>query len=200
MEPTGGSPDAAGAGSAGRIALQLPLDAARISDLHAGDQVALTGTVLGARDAAHQRMHDLLAAGEPLPFAIAGETIYYVGPSPAQPGQVIGSAGPTSSYRMDAFTPELLALGLLGMIGKGRRSREVVEAIQRHRAVYFGAVGGAGALLARRIRRQEPVAWDDLGAEAVVRLWLEDFPVVVINDAYGADLYDTIIGPGPADE
>jgi len=101
---------------------------------------------------------------------------------------------------MDAFTPELLALGLLGMIGKGRRSRAVVAAIQRHRAVYFGAVGGAGALLARRIRRQEPVAWDDLGAEAVVRLWLEDFPVVVINDVYGADLYDTIIGPGPADE
>jgi fumarate hydratase subunit beta len=159
--------------------------------------VALTGTALGARDAAHQRMHDLLAAGEPLPFEVAGETIYYVGPSPAQPGQAIGSAGPTSSYRMDAFTPELLALGL---IGKGRRSRAVVAAIQRHRAVYFGAVGGAGALLARRIRRQEPVAWDDLGAEAVVRLWLEDFPVVVINDAYGADLYDTIIGPGPADE
>ncbi|HKT39518.1 MAG TPA: Fe-S-containing hydro-lyase [Ktedonobacterales bacterium] len=183
-----------------RVTLHLPLDAVAVAGLRAGDQVALTGPVLGARDAAHQRMHDLLAAGESLPFEIAGETIYYVGPSPAQPGHVIGSAGPTSSYRMDAYTPELLALGLRGMIGKGRRSREVVEAIKRHSAVYFGAIGGAGALLARRIRRQEPVAWDDLGAEAVVRLWLEAFPVVVINDAAGNDLYDNVIGPGPADE
>lgn len=183
-----------------RMTLHLPLDAATVAGLRAGDQVALTGPALGARDAAHQRMHDLLAAGKPLPFPIAGETIYYVGPSPAQPGHVIGSAGPTSSYRMDAYTPELLALGLRGMIGKGRRSLEVVEAIKRHGAVYFGAIGGAGALLARRIRRQEPVAWDDLGAEAVVRLWLEAFPVVVINDAAGNDLYDNVIGPGPADE
>lgn len=183
-----------------RVTLHLPLDAVDIARLRAGDQVALTGPVLGARDAAHQRMHDLLAVGESLPFEIAGETIYYVGPSPAQPGHVIGSAGPTSSYRMDAYTLELLALGLRGMIGKGRRSREVVEAIKRHGAVYFGAIGGAGALLARRIRKQEPVAWDDLDAEAVVRLWLEAFPVVVINDASGNDLYDNVIGPGPADE
>jgi fumarate hydratase subunit beta len=183
-----------------RVILRLPLDAAAVAGLRAGDQVALTGPVLGARDAAHQRMYDLLAAGESLPFEVAGETIYYVGPSPAQPGHVIGSAGPTSSYRMDAYTPELLALGLRGMIGKGRRSRDVVEAIKRHGAVYFGAIGGAGALLARRIRQQEPVAWDDLGAEAVVRLWLEAFPVVVINDAHGNDLYDDVIGPGPADE
>lgn len=183
-----------------RVTLRLPLDAGAVAGLRAGDQVALTGPVLGARDAAHQRMHDLLAAGEPLPFSIAGETIYYVGPSPAQPGHVIGSAGPTSSYRMDAYTPELLALGLRGMIGKGRRSREVIEAIKRHGAVYFGAIGGAGALLARRIRQQEPLAWVDLGAEAVVRLWLEAFPVVVINDASGNDLYDNVIGPGPADE
>jgi fumarate hydratase subunit beta len=183
-----------------RAVVRLPLDAVSAAALRAGDRVALTGPALGARDAAHQRMHDLLAAGEPLPFEITGETIYYVGPSPAQPGQVIGSAGPTSSYRMDAFTPELLALGLRGMIGKGRRSREVVNAIQRHQAVYFGAVGGAGALLARRIRKLEPVAWDDLGAEAVVRLWLEEFPVVVINDAAGGDLYGTVIGPGDADE
>ena len=183
-----------------RMTLRLPLDATTVAGLRAGDQVALTGPVLGARDAAHQRMHDLLAAGEPLPFEIAGETIYYVGPSPAQPGHAIGSAGPTSSYRMDAYTPELLALGLRGMIGKGRRSRDVVEAIRRHGAVYFGAIGGAGALLARRIRKQEPVAWDDLGAEAVVRLWLEAFPVVIINDTAGNDLYDDVIGPGPADE
>lgn len=188
------------AGAVPRAVVRLPLDAGDVATLRAGSRIVLTGPVLAARDAAHQRMHDLLAAGEPLPFEIAGETIYYVGPSPARPGQVIGSAGPTSSYRMDAFTPELLALGLRGMIGKGRRSREVVRAIQRHQAVYFGAVGGAGALLARRIRRQEPVAWDDLGAEAVVRLWLEDFPVVVINDMYGADLYDEVIGPGVGDE
>lgn len=180
--------------------LRLPLGPADILTLHAGDRVTLTGPALAARDAAHQRMHDLLAAGEPLPFSVTGETIYYVGPSPALPGEVIGSAGPTSSYRMDSFTPELLGQGLRGMIGKGRRSREVIEAIARARAVYFGAVGGAGALLARRIRRVEPVAWDDLGAEAVTRLWLERFPVVVINDAFGHDLYDEIIGPGPADE
>lgn len=186
--------------SSERVVLRLPLDAVSVAALRAGDQVALTGPVLAARDAAHQRMHDLLAAGQPLPFALDGETIYYVGPSPAQPGQVIGSAGPTSSYRMDDFTPELLALGLRAMIGKGRRSSVVAQAIQRHGAVYFGAVGGAGALLARRIRRQEPVAWDDLGAEAVVRLWLEAFPAVVINDSQGHDLYDQVIGPGPADE
>lgn len=188
------------AGAVPRAVVRLPLDAGDVATLRAGSRIVLTGPVLAARDAAHQRMHDLLTAGEPLPFEIAGETIYYVGPSPARPGQVIGSAGPTSSYRMDAFTPELLALGLRGMIGKGRRSREVVRAIQRHQAVYFGAVGGAGALLARRIRRQEAVAWDDLGAEAVVRLWLEDFPVVVINDMYGADLYDEVSGPGVGDE
>ena len=190
---------ATGAGDAARD-LQLPLDPAIIASLCAGDRVTLTGPVLAARDAAHQRMHYLLSAGQPLPFSIVGETIYYVGPSPAQPGQVIGSAGPTSSYRMDSYTPELLALGLRGMIGKGRRAPAVVEAIRQAGAVYFGAVGGAGALLARRIRRVEPVAWDDLGAEAVTRLWLERFPVVVINDAAGHDLYDDIIGPGPADE
>lgn len=170
--------------------ITLPLDTAVVDSLTAGDQILLTGAVLAARDAAHQRMHDLLAAGEPLPFTIAGETIYYVGPSPARPGEIIGSAGPTSSYRMDPFTPELLERGLRGMIGKGKRSQAVINAIAHYRAVHFGAVGGAGALLARRIRRVEPVAWDDLGAEAVCRLWLERFPVVVINDASGRDLYD----------
>ncbi|HZC07783.1 MAG TPA: fumarate hydratase C-terminal domain-containing protein, partial [Ktedonobacterales bacterium] len=137
---------------------------------------------------------------KPLPFSITGETIYYVGPSPAAPGEIIGSAGPTSSYRMDEFTPELLTLGLRGMIGKGRRSSDVIAAIKRSQAVYFGAIGGAGALLARRIRRVEPVAWDDLGAEAVTRLWFERFPVVVINDTAGHDLYDEVIGPGAVDE
>ena len=170
----------------------LPLDDSTIQSLHAGDNVLLTGTVLTARDAAHQRMHDELAAGRNLPFSIQGQTIYYVGPSPARPGDVIGSAGPTSSYRMDGFTPELLALGLKGMIGKGKRSPEVVEAIRQYRAVYFGAVGGAGALLARRIRSVTPVAWEDLDSEAVAALELERFPVVVINDMYGRDLYDEI--------
>lgn len=181
-------------------AVTLPLNAADVRGLRAGDRVRLTGSVLAARDAAHQRMYDLLACGEPLPFELVGETIYYVGPSPAPPGHIVGSAGPTSSYRMDTFTPLLLEHGLRGMIGKGRRSREVVQAIQRHQAVYLGAIGGAGALLARKIRRQEPVAWPDLGAEAVVRLWLEDFPVVVLNDAHGADLYDDAIGSGADDE
>ncbi|HEU5343304.1 MAG TPA: FumA C-terminus/TtdB family hydratase beta subunit [Ktedonobacterales bacterium] len=192
------SADPAAEGAAREVA--LPLDPDVVRSLHAGDRVTLTGSALAARDAAHQRMHDLLAAGEPLPCSLAGETIYYVGPSPARPGEVIGSAGPTSSYRMDSYTPELLALGLRGMIGKGRRSRAVIEAIKQHQAVYFGAVGGAGALLARRITRVDPVAWEDLGAEAIVRLWLDHFPVVVINDADGRDLYDEISGPGEADE
>ena len=170
----------------------LPLDDSTIQSLQAGDNVVLTGTVLTARDAAHQRMHDVLAAGNELPFSLEGKTIYYVGPSPARPGDVIGSAGPTSSYRMDGFTPELLARGLKGMIGKGKRSVAVVQAIQEYRAVYFGAVGGAGALLARRIRSVTPVAWEDLDSEAVVALELERFPAVVINDMYGHDLYDEI--------
>lgn len=172
--------------------ITLPLDAATVRSLTAGAHALLTGPVLAARDAAHQRIHELLAAHQPLPFSIAGEVIYYVGPSPARPGTVIGSAGPTSSYRMDPYTPELLALGLAAMIGKGKRSHAVVEAIARSGAVYFGAVGGAGALLARRILRVEPVAWEDLGTEAVQRLWLERFPVVVINDAAGRDLYDQV--------
>lgn len=178
----------------------LPLEPAVIDRLTAGTHVLLTGPVLSARDAAHQRMHDLLAAQQPLPFAIAGEVIYYVGPSPARPGEIIGSAGPTSSYRMDSYTPELLALGLRGMIGKGKRSQSVIDAIARYHAVYFGAVGGAGALLAKRIRKVEFVAWDDLGAEAVQRLWLERFPVVVINDAAGQDLYDQVAPGMSADE
>ncbi len=178
----------------------LPLDPSIVSMLSAGDHVLLTGAVLSARDAAHQRMHDLLAAGQSLPFSLAGEVIYYVGPSPTRPGEIIGSAGPTSSYRMDPYTPELLALGLHGMIGKGKRGQPVIDAIAHHAAVYFGAVGGAGALLARRIRRVEPVAWDDLGAEAVQRLWLERFPVVVINDAAGRDLYDEVAPGMSADE
>jgi fumarate hydratase subunit beta len=179
--------------------ITLPLDPAIVETLAAGDHVLLTGPALTARDAAHQRMHDLLAAQQPLPFPIAGETIYYVGPSPAKPGEIIGSAGPTSSYRMDSYTPELLALGLRGMIGKGKRSQPVIDAIARYHAVYFGAVGGAGALLAQRIRRVELVAWDDLGAEAVQRMWLERFPVVVINDAAGRDLYDQV-APGMSAE
>lgn len=180
--------------------ITLPLDPAVVESLVAGDHVILSGPALSARDAAHQRMHELLAANQPLPFTIANEVIYYVGPSPAKPGEIIGSAGPTSSYRMDPYTPELLALGLRGMIGKGKRSRTVIQAIAQHHAVYFGAVGGAGALLARRIQRVELVAWDDLGAEAVQRFWLEKFPVVVINDAMGRDLYEQVVPGMTAEE
>jgi fumarate hydratase subunit beta len=180
--------------------IRLPLDQATVDSLKAGDRVVLTGDVLTARDAAHQRMHDLLSSGQNLPFTVSGEVIYYVGPSPARPGQVIGSAGPTSSYRMDPYTPELLALGLRGMIGKGKRSQAVIEAIRRYRGVYFGAVGGAGALLARCIKSVEPVAWEDLGTEAVMRLRLERFPVIVINDSEGHDVYDQVMPGMTADE
>lgn len=172
--------------------IQLPLDEATARSFTAGERILLTGDVLTARDAAHQRMHDMLSAGQTLPFTVRDQVIYYVGPTPARPGHVIGSAGPTSSYRMDPFTPDLLALGLRGMIGKGKRSRAVIAAMERYGAVHFGATGGAGALLARCIRLVETVAWEDLGTEAIMRLRLERFPVVVINDCYGRDLYDEI--------
>lgn len=169
--------------------LRVPLDEAVIQELRAGDQVLLSGTLLTARDAAHKRLTEALAAGEPLPVDLRGQVIYYVGPAPAKPGAVIGSAGPTTSGRMDPYTPTLLAAGVRGMIGKGYRGDEVREAIARHGAVYFAAVGGSGALLARRITAAEVVAYDDLGPEAIYRLTVSDFPVVVVNDAQGGDLY-----------
>ena len=171
------------------IRLQTPLTDEDIVKLYAGDRILLSGVLYTGRDAAHKRLFDLLQAGKPLPVDLRGQVIYYVGPTPAKPGAVIGSAGPTTSGRMDAYAPALIAHGLKGMIGKGGRSRSVLDALKKHRAVYFGATGGAGALLAQRIKKAEIIAYDDLGPEAIHRLEVEDFPVVVINDAYGGDLY-----------
>ncbi len=171
--------------------IDLPLDERTVRDLRAGDEVLLTGTVYSARDAAHRRMVEALERGEPLPFDVRGQVIYYLGPSPARPGQASGSAGPTTSGRMDPFTPRLLAAGLKGMIGKGKRSAAVKKAIQDYGAVYFGAIGGIGALLSKSIVKSDLIAYDDLGAEAVRRLEVRDFPVTVVNDVYGGDLYES---------
>ena len=172
-----------------RIALTLPLDRAKVAALHAGDLVSLSGPVYTARDAAHRRIVEALDRGVPLPFPLDGQTIYYAGPCPAPPGRPIGSAGPTTSGRMDKYAPRLMRLGLVGMIGKGRRSEEVIQAIRETGAVYFGATGGAGALIAQCVEAAEIVAYEDLGAEAVRRLVVRDLPVVVLVDASGEDLY-----------
>ncbi len=161
-----------------------------MDSLTAGTAVLISGVIYTGRDAAHKRLVEALEHGEPLPFDIAGQTIYYVGPSPAPPGRVIGSAGPTTSSRMDPFTPRLLAAGLRAMIGKGNRSPEVREAMRRYRAVYFVAVGGAAALIARCIKQARVVAYEDLGTEAIRRLVVEDFPAVVANDIFGGDLFE----------
>ena len=170
--------------------LTTPLTREKLKELHCGDTVTLTGVIYTARDAAHKRLVELVQAGKPLPFDIKDATIYYVGPTPAKPGQPIGSAGPTTSYRMDAYAPTLIALGETGMIGKGKRSAEVVAAMKEHGAVYFGAIGGAGALLSKCIKKAELVAYEDLGAEAIRRLEVEDFPVVVVIDSQGNNLYE----------
>jgi len=171
--------------------ITLPLTREKAAVLKSGDTVYLNGILYTARDAAHKRLIALLDAGQPLPFPIEDATIYYVGPTPAKPGQVIGSAGPTTSYRMDAYAPRLLNLGQRGMIGKGSRSEAVVAAMQRAGAVYFGAIGGAGALLADCIKAAEVIAFADLGPEAIHRLRVENFPVVVIIDSRGENLYQT---------
>lgn len=170
--------------------IRLPLTQADAETLKAGDYVYLTGELYTARDAAHKRMKETLDAGGSLPFEIAGQTIYYMGPSPARQGRVIGSAGPTTSSRMDKYTPQLLDLGLRGMVGKGKRSTEVIAAMQRNHAVYFAAVGGAGALLSKCVTKAEVVAYADLGTEAVRRLTVEDFPVIVVIDSKGTNLYE----------
>lgn len=171
--------------------IQLPLTKETAASLKAGDYVYLTGTIYTARDAAHKRMQEALDAGEPLPVSLHENVIYYMGPSPARDGQVIGSAGPTTASRMDKYTPALLDLGLAGMIGKGKRSRAVKEAVIRNGAVYFAAVGGAGALLSRSIRSAEVIAYEDLGTEAIRKLTVEHFPVIVCMDSEGTDLYET---------
>lgn len=169
--------------------VSVPLDQATIDDLRAGDHVLISGMLLTARDAAHQRLVEALERGEPLPVELAGQVVYYVGPAPAKPGQPIGSAGPTTSGRLDTFTPALLEAGMKGMIGKGYRGPAVREAIAEHGAVYFAALGGTGALLARRITAAEVVAYEDLGTEAIHRLTVVDFPAIVVNDRYGRDAY-----------
>lgn len=172
------------------IALQTPLTAAAIAQLQAGDRCLLTGEILTARDAAHARLVTALQRGERLPFSLAGQLIYYVGPCRPNPGEVIGSAGPTTSGRMDPYTETLLQHGLAGTIGKGRRGAAVKQAMVAHRAVYFAATGGAGALLAQSVRRSELLLYPDLGPEAVYRLQVVDFPMVVAIDSRGVDLYE----------
>ncbi len=171
------------------IKMKTPLTDKDVEKLKIGDKVLLTGVILTGRDAAHKRLIDLLNAGKELPVDIRGQVIYYVGPSPAKPGQAIGSAGPTTSYRMDAYAPRLMELGMKGMIGKGNRAPEVIEAMKKFKAVYFGATGGAGSLISKSIKKAEVVAYPELGPEAIMRLEVEDFPVVVINDTKGNDLY-----------
>jgi len=167
----------------------LPLTEETLKDLRAGDNVLLTGIIYVGRDAAHKRMIEALDRGEQLPFDIKGQTIYFMGPTPARPGRPIGAAGPTTSGRMDSYSPRLIAEGLKGMIGKGMRSAEVKEAMKKYKAAYFGAIGGAAALAAKRIKKSEVIAYEELGAEAIRRLEVEDFPVTVVNDIYGGDLY-----------
>lgn len=169
--------------------INLPLTEEITSKLHAGDYVYLTGTLYSARDAAHKRMYEALLSDEKLPFNLQDATIYYLGPTPARPGQVIGSAGPTTSSRMDKYTPSLLDLGLKGMIGKGRRSEDVKQAIVRNKAVYFAAVGGAGALLSKCITSSTVIAYEDLGTEAIRKMEVREFPVIVVSDSFGSSLY-----------
>lgn len=169
--------------------LTTPLSNDDITQLKSGDIVYLSGTIYTARDAAHKRLVDLLDEGKELPFDIQGAVIYFVGPTPPKPGDPIGSAGPTTSYRMDSYSPRLIAEGLKGMIGKGKRNQEVKDACAEHKAVYFGATGGAGALLGKQIKSAEVIAYEELGPEAIRKLEVVDFPVTVVNDSYGQDLY-----------
>ena len=173
--------------------VRAPLNVQDVKKLSAGDYVYITGTIYTARDAAHKRMDEALKNSEALPLDLENNIIYYLGPSPAREGRPIGSAGPTTASRMDKYTPALLDLGLRGMIGKGKRSDDVKEAIVRNNAVYFAAVGGAGALLAQSIKSSEVIAYDDLGTEAIRKLEVENFPVIVVIDAEGNDLYQTAI-------
>jgi fumarate hydratase subunit beta len=169
--------------------IDLPLTDEKVEKMHAGDSVELSGVMYVGRDAAHKKIIEALDKGDKLPLDLKGATIYYMGPSPARPGQALGSAGPTTSGRMDAYTPRLMDQGLKGMIGKGSRTQAVKDAIKKHKGVYFAAIGGAGALISRAIKKSEVLAYEELGPEALLRIEVEDFPVVVVNDMYGADLY-----------
>jgi len=173
-----------------KLHITSPIDAKIIEKLTVGTQVLISGVIYTARDAAHQRLAQALDKGENLPFNLKGQTLYYMGPSPARPGRVIGSAGPTTSSRMDTYTPRLIAAGVRAMVGKGNRSPAVREAIQRYKAVYLATIGGAGALLAHCIKKAEIVAYEDLGTEAIRRLEVENFPAIVANDIYGDDLFE----------
>jgi len=170
--------------------ITLPLTKQQAEDLKCGDNVLISGVIYTGRDAAHKRIAELIDQGKSLPIDIKDSVIYYVGPAPAKPGHVIGSAGPTTSYRMDSYTPKLLEMGLRGMIGKGKRSQEVIDSIKKNKAVYFGAIGGAGALLSKCIKKSEIIAYEDLGTEAVRRLEVENLPVVVVIDSWGHNLYE----------
>ena len=172
------------------IELLPPLTDQDVEKLEIGDTVLVNGVIYTARDAAHKRLIDLLEAGQPLPVDLKGQILFYVGPSPARPGRVIGAAGPTTSYRMDPYAPQLLELGLKAMIGKGKRSPEVIAAMIAHKAVYLGAIGGAGALISQSIKAAEIIAYEDLGPEAIRRLVVENLPTIVINDCRGNDLYE----------
>ena len=176
------------------ISVKAPLSREDARKLRAGDSCLLTGVIYTARDAAHKRLCELIEKGEALPFDIKDSVIYFVGPTPARPGEAVGSAGPTTSYRMDTYSPALIALGQTGMIGKGKRNDTVIDAMKEHGAVYFGAIGGCGALLSQCIKKAEVIAYEDLGAEAIRRLEVEDLPVIVVIDAQGNNLYET----GPA--
>jgi fumarate hydratase subunit beta len=172
------------------IKIKAPLDEETVAKLKAGDQVFITGVIYTARDAAHKRLVESLDRGEKLPLDIKNQVVYYMGPAPAKPGYPIGSAGPTTSGRMDAYAPRLMSEGLKGMIGKGDRTQAVKDAMKKYKAVYFAAIGGAGALISKSIKKADVIAYDDLGAEAIRRLEVENFPATVINDIYGNDLYE----------
>ncbi len=173
------------------ISVTAPMSREAARKLRVGDSCLISGVIYTARDAAHKRLCELIREGKPLPFDVCDSIIYFVGPTPEKPGQAIGSAGPTTSYRMDAYSPDMIAVGQTGMIGKGKRGAEVVEAMKKHGAVYFGAIGGCGALLSKCIKKAEVVAYEDLGAEAIRRLEVENFPVIVVIDSEGNNLYES---------
>lgn len=173
--------------------ITTPLTNDKVMDLKAGDYVYITGTIYTARDAAHKRMYETMMEGKDIPFDLKDSIVYYLGPTPEREGQVIGSAGPTTSSRMDKYTPLLLDYGLKGMIGKGKRSKEVIDAMVKNKAVYFAAVGGAGALLSKKIKASKVIAYDDFGTEAIRELYVEDFPVIVVIDSAGSNLYEIVM-------